>query len=314
MDNPVPKGLSVPDVTGKGGDSDGPYTVNTENWYKSFPYEFAYWDSEASKVPTESFYLPIAPNNLQITTHYATNVITTLYGVVEEHSEVRYYDIIISGNTGIAPKYVNAFKTAMGKDSNPITNKIDPNSRKSGGRDYFRALSGILGGLSGVAGAVLGQVSGILNTFTTQETGISKNQSGYLAFHNFYKFLLRYKSETSQTSKQSSSSTSTGLAGGASKTKTERSHHPLSFLNYKDGVKYDVIPLSFTMTKSAENPMLYNYTIRMRGFNLRAIDAKVESEDLAQRLGLGSLGGNFYQKATSVVGRVSTLRSGFKGI
>jgi hypothetical protein len=32
-------------------------------------------------------------------------MIPTLYGTVEEHSDVRYFDIVIEGNTGIAPRF-----------------------------------------------------------------------------------------------------------------------------------------------------------------------------------------------------------------
>src|SRR5665213_1438313 len=76
-----------------------PYEVTSTNWYKSLPYGFAFFDigSKASDNAKSTIWLPISPNNITTTTNFATNVITTLYGVVEEHSEVRFYDITISG-------------------------------------------------------------------------------------------------------------------------------------------------------------------------------------------------------------------------
>ena len=52
-------------------------------------------------------------SNLNITTHWATNVISTMYGTVEEHSEQRYYDIQISGTTGMAPRYYDRIERML---------------------------------------------------------------------------------------------------------------------------------------------------------------------------------------------------------
>jgi len=48
--------------------------------------------------------------------------------------------------------------------------------------------------------------------------------------------------------------------------------HPLQFLNYKDGNQYDVAPVNFVLTRSIESPMLYNYTIQLKAYNLRSIN------------------------------------------
>ena len=72
------------------------------NWYRQRPYAFRFTNRNGV---ANTFYLPIAPSNITINTHFATNVITTMYGTVEEHSEQRYYDITIAGTTAMMPRY-----------------------------------------------------------------------------------------------------------------------------------------------------------------------------------------------------------------
>src|SRR6185369_1371883 len=73
------------------------YKVIKSNWFTAKPYGFKF-TPRAGKAMT--MFLPIAPSNLTISTGFATNAIPTLYGTVEEHSPVRYYDITIEGTTG----------------------------------------------------------------------------------------------------------------------------------------------------------------------------------------------------------------------
>ena len=86
---------------------DRPYIVSMDNWYKALPYGFRFSprDGSASVI----CYLPLSPENITVSTHFGTNIIPTLYGTIEEHSEQRYYDIVLSGTTGFAPKYPNVF-------------------------------------------------------------------------------------------------------------------------------------------------------------------------------------------------------------
>lgn len=308
--------------------ADLPYTIESVRWYRSYPYGFAFWNIKAASGPaTETFWLPISPNNINIVTHFATNIITTLYGIVEEHSEVRYYDIIIQGNTGIAPKYTTAFsaKTAVPPGapvpvpglSLPSLNPGGP----SGGKTNFQpsALDIALSSLGGFLPEVTNTISAAANLITgafgeTNNTGIKPEQSGYLAFHNFYKFLLRYKQDTSRetTTSQSvalSTQSQLGLGGADS-----RKQYPLQFLNYKDNIKYDVIPISFTLSRSADSPWLYNYNIKLRAFNLQNVNAKPAFDNVAALVGLDDLSGSLFSKLTGYVGAAATLISGLGGI
>src|SRR4051812_8540541 len=80
------------------------YSPVLTNWFTAKPYGFRFTPKEGQ---VKVMYLPIGPSNLTITTHFATSITPTIYGTVEEHSPVRYFDIAIEGTTGMAPKFVN---------------------------------------------------------------------------------------------------------------------------------------------------------------------------------------------------------------
>ena len=267
------------------------YSIKSQNWYTAKPYGFK---ATFRNDKTIVMFLPISPNNLQITTNFATNVIPTLYGTVEEHSDVRYFDITISGTTGIAPRFVGP---------SIVEGKMDPGAahdsiRRSGRSAFSPVDSYSAGGFFAKTLAIANQIktkaTELVNGATKPETGINADNSGYVAFHNLYRFLLQYKKDAAGTS---------GFVG-------KRTQHPLTFFNYKDGNRYDVAVRGFTMTRSADNPMLYNYSIQLRGYNLRGLTDNV-NEDLQRRLqdlGLAGIDGS------SILGDIKSLSNKAKSI
>lgn len=228
--------------------------TNLENWYKQKPYGFKFRDL--------TFYLPISPSNLSITTHFATNVISTMYGTVEEHSEQRYFDITISGTTGMSPRYYknitdqvfDSISTkAIGRASTPIKSRV-------GG-----SLGGFFKRTQSLIENTLNQASDLLGD-DNSSAGVDLQRSGWAAFHNFYKFLKLHKE----------------VATGASDIGTGK--RTLTFINYKDNNQYDVAIQTFQLLRDASNPMLYNYNIVMRAYNLRSADSKDIELDVSSRL------------------------------
>lgn len=220
-----------------------------ENWYKRAPYTFM-WQKSDIEDDFVTFNLPISPQNLQIVTHFATNVIPTMYGTIEEHSEQRYFDITISGTTGMAPAYYEEAKLitqgpSSGRSSFKAANQIFGGAASS----FFRKTRELLNRAKNELSEVLGD-----NSSTSIESGISKDATGYVAFHNFYLFLLKYKDAVSSGNKPNKK-------------------HPLSFINYKDNNAYDVSITHFSLTRDYRNPMLYNYSITMKAYNLRSAGA-----------------------------------------
>jgi hypothetical protein len=264
---------------------EGTYSVEPNNWYSAKPYGFKLSTRDNKTI---TMFLPISPNNLTIQTNFATNVIPTLYGTVEEHSDVRYFDITIEGTTGMAPKFVAPSFSEPGDAYNE--------TRKSG-RASFQITQAISAG--GFFSKTLGLVNQIKDKATDlisgpkTKYGVVSDNSGYVAFHNLYRFLLQYKKD----------------AAGVSST-TEREKHPLTFFNYKDNNQYDVAVKSFVLRRSAENPMLYYYSIQLRGYNLRSVGPTVD-EDLSKRLKDLGLNG---VDSSSVLGDIKSLSNQAKSI
>ena len=102
-------------------------------------------------------------------------------------------------------------------------------------------------------------------------------------FYNLYKFLLTYKKD----------------ASGESSTR-RRSGHPIKFVNYKDNNEYDVAVQGFQLSRDASNPMLYNYNITLRAYNLREADGTDIQNDITDRaaeLGLDDINNDsFFSK------------------
>lgn len=229
-------------------------------WYKSLPYAFLATIGNERRM----FYLPISPQNLNITTHFATNVIATLHSTVEEHSDVRYYDITIQGTTGFAPKFYKEVDTVG----------FNINGQSSGRESYGGSILSDLnaGGFMKKSIALaqsIGNTASDLFNQRTHESGVFTDNNGYVAFHNFYRFLLKYKKAATNMKEQS---------------KTPL----LEFINYKDNNQYSCAIQRFVLERNAENPMLYNYQIQMRAYNLSTIENNVSVEriDAIEKLGL----------------------------
>jgi hypothetical protein len=257
----------------------GTYENNPANWYSAKPYGFRYNTRTGDQFV---MFLPISPSNITITTNFAVNIIPTLYGTVEEHSDIRYYEIVIEGTTGIAPQFVSPSYNGPSSSNN---DSVAYANLKEPGRARFPINSNVA--LGGFLSSTVSQVSNLLNQANKAvsaigglfgsnspkpETALYTDQTGYVAFHNLYRFLKRYKQNAAGLNVQ-------GIPGlPAAPT------HPLTFFNYKDGNEYDVAIRSFTMRKSADNPMLYSYSIVMRGYNLRTSGSSLPTDDLTQRL------------------------------
>lgn len=294
--NPQRAGPSTPSKNGQidldsklnmGENGDGLYSVIKANWYTALPYGFHFNPRPGGPFVNQvTMFLPISPSNLSVTTQFATNIITTLYGTVEEHSAVRYYDIVISGTTGYAPKYVYPVD-AMAQATPAV-------GRASFSIAGSAPLGGFLSKTLSLVSVIANKATALLGNTPPVNTGVYIDQSGYLAFHNLYRFLLIYKRD----------------AAGQSSI-APRTQHPLTFFNYKDNIEYDVAIRGFSMVKDSENPQLYNYTIQLRGYNQRSAGASQTPEDITQRLQDLGLNGI---KGSSLLGQIQSATDSAKMI
>jgi len=254
---------------------DNLYQVVPANWYTAKPYGFKF-TMRGGKIFT--MFLPIAPSNINITTHFATNMIPTLYGTVEEHSDIRYYDIVIEGTTGIAPQFTDVASSgsvdvAYSNLKQPGRAKFPINSNVALGGFFSNTISQVSNLLNN-AGKAVSAVGGLFGSNAPKpETAVYTDQTGYTAFHNLYRFLLAYKKDAA------------GLTISNQNNPTAYTTHPLTFFNYKDGNEYSVVVRNFVLRKSAENPMMYNYQIVMRGYNIVSSGKGLQQlEDITGRL------------------------------
>lgn len=287
------------------------YKIDASHWYQLRPYGFVFEDRFGAQ---SKMWLPINPSNIQTTTQYATNIVTTLYGVIEEHSEIRYYDIIIQGTTGFAPRYPHpSGALATGDLKTPTAIAAADSFKKWSkptaytGRNFFVYNPFSLGGFAQQTVNTLNQTLDNFkdltgNSSTPNVVGFDVERSGYVAFHNLYRLFHLYKEDTS------------GKNIGKDSVAVSRKTHPLRFLNYKDNIKYDVVPRSFTLTRSAESPMLYNYSIILRAFNLRGIDDQDDAKDIygnrLQDLGLTGVNGSAFNKMQNTANKAMAVVGG----
>ena len=253
------------------------YKPNPANWFKSLPYAFKANINGKSYL----FYLPLNPQNLNIVTHYATGVIATLYSTVEEHSEQRYFDITIQGTTGFSPKYSSSYSSTPQSDK--LSAETNPGrSSYSDGAIFGGHAGGFFAKTLGKINQAANQASNTLNSLLGQsrpyQTGVFLNTSGYMAFHNLYRFFLDYKksASTSAPVKNNDIGISGTVPDNFSIASINNNTSPLYFLNFKDNNQYSCAIQRFVLERSAENPMLYNYSIQLRAYNLSPISATEE--------------------------------------
>jgi len=266
LDNSVKSLLNKSSNTAKGPDVaqedvkktlDDIYSISSDDWYSAKPYGFKFQYKQKNRYMV--MFLPIGPSNININTNFATNIIPTLYGTVEEHSPVRYYDISIEGTTGMAPKYISPKHVSDPAEASKISKD------RTTGRSSFTVSKNALGIFPKTLNLVqqtIDKAADILSSPKT-ELGVNNDNSGYVAFHNLYRFLLLYKKNILEESEEK---------------------EPLIFFNYKDNNEYYVTIKNFSLRRSAENPMLYYYSIQMRAYNLRSIGGNKIEYDLKNRI------------------------------
>lgn len=259
---------------------DGPfYSVSAEDWYKTFPYRFRI------EVDGEATYysLPIPPESLSYQMVTASQLIPTLGGVVEETSPTVFWQINLSGTTGIAiaRKYTdnsdtldvpaskeNNFRRVLrgGIFANTFNKAANVYDAVTGAMD--QGAIGAVGLLEGLASTAQRYNSSAVPTKIPEESTTSrvanalgvdlsrftkdseKSTNGYVEIHLLHNFLNAYsylKEENPDSSVN------------------------LYFESQKDNMQWQVIVKGFGFQKNAAQPYLYKYNISLQGFDLREV-------------------------------------------
>jgi hypothetical protein len=278
----------------------GTYDIENvkENWYKSLPYAFESNIGGKRKL----IYLPLNPSNITITTHYATELIPTIGGTVEVHSDQRYFDISISGTTGIAPKYTPVVAPIIGDNLTQVSQKVDGREFYQGGFLFANSLGGFFSDKLAKLDKAKNLARDAVNSATggplkPHESGVKLERTGYYAFHRLYLFFQEYKNAIKKAAEVSLGDQliASGLAKASSflssaapflppLPKKPDSTAPLSFINYKDNNRYSCVINKFTMTRDASTPMMYNYNISLTAYDLTSADKPLDDDSLESKL------------------------------
>jgi len=260
-------------------DKSGFYTVTAEDWYKTYPYRF----KMIIKGKPTYYSLPIPPEALSYQMVSASQLIPTLGGVVEETSKTVFWQIALSGTTGIGI-------------SRPYTEDKDILDKPASGESNFRTV--LKGGLlantfnkavnavdavkgawgQGAEGAAFGLLEGLASTAQRYNTSAVRNAipeestgsrlasavgldfsrfqtlkpnatNGYVEIHLLHSFLNAYSHLKENDTENVS----------------------LYFESQKDNMQWQVIIKNFAFQKNANQPYLYKYNIVLQGFDLNQV-------------------------------------------
>ncbi len=298
------------------------YAPIAENWYKSLPYAFLATDAAGNK---RIFYLPLNPSNISVVTHFATNVIATVGGTVEEHAPQRYFDISISGTTGIAPQNVSEQAAGGVSRAFAVVKAVTGIGANSTGRQAYTPEPSLGQYTGGFFAKTVGALDNAINAARDllagsrkHEAGFSSAVSGYMAFHNFYRFLLESKRNLQQgeggsIAGKAGQILSKATGGLSDKFGATGKLQPLKFISYKDNQEYSCAITRFELTRSADNPMLYNYSIQLRAYKLTSVGDGGAGPAAVDRLAAIGLGGK--PTLLSVIkGKANTAKRGISAI
>ena len=224
-------------------------SLNGERWNKQYPYQLIVVEKGEAGWKRSNlqwqYTLPIPPQTLDIDMPVAINVSATLGGIVEEHNGAPFRMISLNGTTGVLPLRGEKQSSTL---NNSIVNTI---------------FAGTISAVSNITSDL--QRAGILDTtpnlvpeteWTQQDNPSSINKtSGYFQWHLLRQFLEAY--------------TEYKKHGG----KNLR----LAFAMWKDQSVYLVTPINFRMSRSADSPLEYKYSLQFKAWARVNLDATFES-------------------------------------
>jgi hypothetical protein len=275
-------GLISPEAQENNSRSDW-WEIYPERWYQVFPYQFVIktGDLSLSNEPEEElavYTLPIPPQALSMRMIPASVVTPTLGGVVEETSANVFWEINLSGTTGIAIGKKGSIAEQLGSPQGGILGAISavknvlfghPPAVASKFRDVIKttgAMSGVFGALSSAVGkvtssldqldqatadpsasSIVGAASGILQNMllpTPRNTAsaVPLSRNGFGEIQQMHRFLLVYS-----------------RLKGAFPNK-----YYLKFRMYKTNQIWMCSLQDFQISQNVQNPNSYRYNINLK--------------------------------------------------
>jgi hypothetical protein len=238
------------------------------------------------EIKSSSYRFPINPESLSIKTPIATILTPTVNSVVEECSGIRFYDITISGNTGVITKKTNS-KNKDERQLNNIDLKLNPNKNIAGGfgENAISAVKKMVTNVEKAANQLFGLEEDKIKNLINQIS--STSDSGYNRFLELSLMIRVYYNQK----------------------KDGKTTKNLYFYSAKDNICYQVAILSFDLNRNKSSPLLYNYNIVMKGFEINETETTNTDvtvlDGLDQKLSLKSKAYNTYLEAKDLLRSVS---------
>lgn len=303
------------------------YTVSAEDWYKTYPYRFKIVVTENNKDKVIYYSLPIPPEALSYQMVSASQLIPTLGGVVEETSPTVFWQIALSGTTGIgiSRKYAkdakdlspdtldapaageNSFRRVLkgGLLANTFNKAANAFEAVSGAHNQGAAgYVGLLEGLASTAqrynssavrsnvpeDGVASKLANIVGVDLSRFSNKPNATNGYVEIHLLHTFLNAYghlKDNNPEGVK-------------------------LYFESQKDNMQWQVIIKNFAFQKNANQPYLYKYNIVLQGFDLSEVGK--DNRKAVDRFGPnGDLGGVSSFTLSGALQRAKALQRKLEG-
>lgn len=254
------------------------YKSSGQDWYKTYPYVFSIENTDPESDEQFIYALPIPPESLITQMVAASDAVPTLGGVIEEPSATVFWNIQLSGTTGMA----------IGRNTNDETK--EKAAETSGGLNasspasVFREAISKTGLASSLTQAALNAaqyvaqaaaVSSVVEgaQFAIQpklpyfQSAVSGFNNGYTEIHRLHKFFIFY---SHLNSRKDSNRITMGSAAASENLKSfNNDTYNLFFTNYKDNQKFRIVLKNFSISKSANSPFLYRYQIQIKAWNLQ---------------------------------------------
>jgi hypothetical protein len=191
-------------------------------------------------------YLRIPPQNITISTQYAAQVSATNRGILEEHNGVVFRMINITGTTGVFPDRLTVGQDkSPGKDVNVIKN-LFPNA--------YNSVKSALNSWEDVKNSVSGPPKRDLSPEDKQDNP-DYTETGYYKFWVLHNFMVAY---------------------AEAKKAKDASDLRFVFNSPKDNISYVCTPISFDLKRNSAQPLLYNYTIILKCWDVAPLTVGVD--------------------------------------
>jgi hypothetical protein len=269
------------------------YSVTAEDWYKTFPYRFKI----VVKGKPTYYSLPIPPEALSYQMVSASQLIPTLGGVVEETSPTVFWQIALSGTTGIgisrsySDKSKSSNNTSKPDDNGPPDTFDKPASGENSFRTVLKggllantfnkvvnATDAVMGAWGQGAEGAFGLLEGLASTAQRYNTSAVKN---YIPEESpGSKLASAVGLDFSRFGSQKPNATNgyveihllhNFLNSYSHLKENDPDNVSLYFESQKDNMQWQVIVKNFGFQKNAAQPYLYKYNIVLQGFDLSQV-------------------------------------------